>query len=420
MWPFTRSAPGGAPAAAPEAESRAGLGGADVPVTADQWLMSLGWDGIVQGAGGVTVTLDRAMTIPAFAAACNFLAGTLAALPLGLYQVTPDGKSTDDKHPAAALLHDAANEEQSSFDWRKALFDDVFQHGRGLSYIEVNGRGDPVNLWPIDPRTAKVRRVNGRRIYEVRDAGVQRYDAGEIVDIAFLLKADRIAHRSPMSLCRDALAMALASSRYGARVFEQGGLPPAVLQGPFQSGQGAARASDDIARALAALADAGRNVLAIPAGHELKSVAFNAEQMQLIELKRFLVEEIARVFALPPVFLQDLTHGTFANTEQQDLHFVKHTLHRWVKQFEQELTLKLFGRTPARKVEANLDGLLRGDIKTRMEAHAQAIQHGIYSPAHAARIEDHPVRPEADRILVQGAMVPIAEAARSGAGQEGQ
>lgn len=401
MWPFPKRNTASTEVRSSQYDQRG------VPVSASDFLERMGWDEVLPGVSGVRVTQEKALGVPAFGAAVNFMSGTLAGLPIGVFEVDEDGGKKAVSHPLSALLHDSPNDEQSSFDWRKYKFDQVFVPGRGLSYIERDGRDQVVNIWPIDSSTCKVKRVNGRRLYEVRDAGLQRYDAHEIIDLAFMQKPDRLGHRGPMKNGRDALAVAIAATDYGAKIFQSGGLPPAALQGPFQSAQSAARASDDVSRAMQKLAAEGKQVLAVPAGHEIKPLGFNAKDMQLIELRRFLIEELARVFSLPPVFLQDLTHGTFTNTEQQDLHFVKHTLHRWVKQFEQELTLKLFGRAPNFKVEMNVDGLLRGDIKTRMEAHASAIQHGIYSPAHAAKIEDHPHRKEADRILVQGAMMPI-------------
>src|SRR3546814_3366020 len=98
------------------------------------------------------------------------------------------------------------------------------------------------------------------------------------------------------------------------------------------------------------------------------------------------VLEIARAFQLPPVFLQDLSKGTFANTEQQDLFFVKHLIGQWAKRFEQQLNLKLFGqRRTTRKVEHNLDGLMRGDFKARAEAVARLVQGGVYTPAQIGR-----------------------------------
>jgi HK97 family phage portal protein len=116
---------------------------------------------------------------------------------------------------------------------------------------------------------------------------------------------------------------------------------------------------------------------------------------------------VARIYSLPPVFLQDLTNGTFSNTEQQDLHFVKHTIRRWVEQTEAELNLKLFGRKTNLYVEFNVDGLLRGDLKTRMEAHATSIQNAIRTPNEVRDIENMPKMDNGDDLMIQGATVPI-------------
>jgi len=133
-------------------------------------------------------------------------------------------------------------------------------------------------------------------------------------------------------------------------------------------------------------------------------------------LQRFSIEQIARIYNLPPIFLQDLTHGTFSNTEQQDLHFVKHTVKRWVEQTEAELNLKLFGRGSAYFVEFNLDGLMRGDLATRMQAHATAIQNGIRTPNEVRKIENLPPLPGGDDLMIQGATVPLTSQGGADAG----
>jgi HK97 family phage portal protein len=123
-----------------------------------------------------------------------------------------------------------------------------------------------------------------------------------------------------------------------------------------------------------------------------------------------MIEQIARIYSIPPTFLQDLTHGTFSNTEQQDLHFTKHTIKRWIEQFEQEMNLKLFGRNSnSQFVEMNVDGLLRGDFKTRMDGYAQGIQNAILTPNEARRRENLPDDAGGDGLLVQGATVPLGQ-----------
>ena len=156
------------------------------------------------------------------------------------------------------------------------------------------------------------------------------------------------------------------------------------------------------------MAREGRSVLALPSGHELKSVGFSPDDMQLIELQRFCIEQIARIYSLPPVFLQDLSNGTYSNVEQQDLHFVKHTLRRWIEQTEQEMNLKLFGRESNKEVRFNVDSLLRGDLKTRMEGHATSIQNGIKTPNEVREIEGLDPQESGDDLMIQGATVPIS------------
>ena len=374
------------------------------PVSANDFLQIMGW-GDLYASSGVTVNVDTALGVPAVWAAVNFIAGTIAGLPLHVYRKNEDGGRSKVESELSLILHDVINEDMSSFEWRKYLFEQVLTGGRAVTYIERNGLGQIVNLYPLDPTKVRVERLlDGRKIYRVN---ARVYESSEILDMPFMLKPNMTDARGPISQNKDAIGMAIAASRYGSKAFQSGGIPPAVLQGPFGSGAAANRASEDVAATTLKLAKEGRPIMALPLGHELKTIGFNPEQMQLLELQRFSIEQIARIYSLPPVFLQDLTHGTFSNTEQQDLHFVKHTVKRWVEQFEQEMNLKFFGRGSEFYVEFNVDGLLRGDLKSRMEAYATSIQNGIRTPNEVRAIENMEAMPNADNLMIQGATVPL-------------
>ena len=378
----------------------------NAPVSAEDFLQVMGW-GEMTASAGVTVNVDTALGVPAVWSAVNFLSGTLAGLPLHVYRKTNNGRERVNG-PLETILHDTANDSMSSFEWRKYMYDQIFTGGRCVTYIERSRNGAIKNLWPLDPNYTRVEhRSDGKRQVRVYLHKGHTYSASEVLDIPFMLKSNGLDVRGPISTNRDAIGMAIAASRYGAKAFQSGGIPPVVLQGPFQSGAAASRASDDVAKTTAKLAREGRPVMALPLGHEMKQIGFNPEQMQLIELQRFSIEQIARIYSLPPVFLQDLTHGTFSNTEQQDLHFVKHTLKRWIEQTEHELNLKLFPRGSDRYVEFNVDGLLRGDFQTRMQGHATAIQNGIETPNEARTMENRPNLDGGDNLMIQGATVPI-------------
>ena len=375
----------------------------NAPVSANDFLQIMGW-GDFEASSGVTVNVDTALGVPAVWSAVNFLSGTLAGLPLNVYKKTEAGREKFEGE-ISGILHNVVNDGMSSFEWRKYIFEQVLTGGRSVTYIERNGRGEVVNLYPIDPTKVRVERLNtGRKTYRI-DSKV--YEANEVIDLPFMLKANGLDVRGPIASNKDAIGMAIAASRYGSKAFQSGGIPPVVIQGPFQSGAAADRASEDVAKTTAKLAREGRPVMALPLGHEMKQIGFNPDQMQLIELQRFSIEQVARIYSLPPVFLQDLTNGTFSNTEQQDLHFVKHTIRRWVEQTEAELNLKLFGRKTNLYVEFNVDGLLRGDLKTRMEAHATSIQNAIRTPNEVRDIENMPKMDNGDDLLIQGATVPI-------------
>lgn len=373
------------------------------PVSATDFLQTMGWGDPVSSAG-ITVTIDNALGVPAVWSAVNFLAGTIAGLPLQVYRRTAEGRERV-TGGVAPILNENANDDMSSFEWLKYTFEQTFTGGRGITYIERKADGTITNLWPLDPNKVRVERMlDGRKQYKTSN---RVYSSKEIIDLPFMLKANGTDVRGPIMTNKDAIGMAIAASRYGSKAFQSGGIPPAVLQGPFQSGAAASRASDDVAKTMQKLAAQGRALMALPLGHELKTIGFNPEQMQLIELQRFSIEQVARIYSLPPVFLQDLTHGTFSNTEQQDLHFVKHTIKRWVEQAEAEINLKLFGRGSDLYAEFNVDGLLRGDFKTRMEAHATAIQNGIRTPNEVRDIENLPPRDEGGNLMIQGATVPM-------------
>lgn len=362
-------------------------------------------------AGSASVSMEEALGVPAVWAAVNFLSGTLAGLPLNVYDRDTKGIKKKVRgtaaNPVVAMLHDAVNDDLTSFQWRYDMMNAVLTDGRFVTYIERNDRGQPINLFPMPGATVK-RMADGRKEYTVKINGKEKkYDQADVLDLTFMLKPDLLTARSPLRMCSVAIGKAVNGNEYGSKLFKNGGLPAFALTGPFQSGAAAKRAATDVADAAKEAAQKGGQVLAIPDGHSLTPLGSDPEKMQMIEAQRFAVEEVARIYSLPPTFLQDLTHGTFSNTEQQDLHFVKHTLKRWVEQIEQEMNLKFFGRGASRFVEFNLDGLLRGDYKTRMEGNSTAIQTGQLTPNEARALDNREPLPGGEKLFIQGATVPL-------------
>jgi HK97 family phage portal protein len=351
------------------------------------------------------VTVDSALGVPAFAAGVAFLSRTLAALPLHSFRRTDNGpqRMTD---KVAGILHSAPNDDEDSFKLRQYFWQQVFTGGRGLIFIERGGRSVE-GLWSIDPTKTTVRRVNGRLVYKFEN---KEYPASDVIDVPFMLKSNGVGHYGPVALGGKAIQLAIAMNDYGSNFFAGGGVPPLSLKGPMPSGpEGVKRAKSDIKLAIDGAKSNGDPIFPIPAGYSLDPVGFDPAKGQMIDARKFQVLEIARLLQLPPNFLADLSHASFSNVEQNDLYLVKHLVGQWAKAFEGQANLKIYGRGSNRYCEHNLDGLLRGDFKTRMEGYARAVQTAQLTPNEVRAKENLPkiANPAADQLHIQGATVPL-------------
>lgn len=362
-----------------------------------------------------SVTMKEAMSLPAVWDAINFLSAAMAGLPIDVFSAT-DAEGGDDKQkgPLAMLLNAAVNDTTTSFSWRETFFSQVFGPGRGFSYIERGKDGMPINIFPMEYDRTTMRRARGAVFYDYleSDGTTKTYSARDVIDIAYLLKPDFVNCYNPVLTCAAAIKQGLNANRYALTVFGKSGIPPYVLKGPFTAAKAMAAAAADLMKVTRRSAQEGQPILPIPSGHDLVRLGDDPEKMQLTPVQIFAVGQVARIYQIPPVFLQELSKGNYNNIEHQDLHLVKHTLRRWVKKFEQELNLKLFGRNAQFYVKLNLDGIQRGDFKTRIEGIVKAIQNGLLTPNEGRALDNRAAKPGGDVLLIQGATVPLEMAGK--------
>lgn len=350
------------------------------------------------------VTIDTALEVPSNWCAVNFLSRMMASLPLHLFKKAGDTAQRVDGD-LQMLLNEAPNPEWTSQGWREYMWSQVFTGGRGASWIERQGN-KVLAIWPMDPDHTSVRRRNGRKFYRFDN---KEYPAADVIDVTFLLKRNQLDVYSPIYKNKRAIALMLAMIDYASSFFASGGTPPLSLEGPLPQGPDAfKRAQADIQRAIDLAKQSGSPFFGMPPGHKLNPIGIDPQKGQAIEARQFQISESSRIWGLPPVFLHDLAHGTFNNTEQQDLQLVKHVVTHWAGKFEQELNLKLFGqRSRARHVEHNVDGVQRGDFKSRVEGIARAIQTAQMTPNEARKLENREPMPDGDTLYIQGATVPL-------------
>lgn len=371
------------------------------------------WASVV-GLGGIelpAVTTDSALQVPAVSAAVSFLSRSMANLTLQLHKSTEAG-SERITGGLATLIEEAPNPEWDSFRLREYFWTQVFTGGRGLLWIERSG-SNIIGIWPITtPGGVTIKRdALGRTSYDV---GGKVYPASDVIDVPFMLKSDGLGHYGPIVIGAKVIQLAIAMGDYAAKFFAGGGVPPLALEGPLPAGAEAMkRAMADIHRAIETAKGEDKPIFPMPPGYKLTPVGFDPDKGQMTEARRFVVEEIARIWGVPPWFLQDLTRANFANSENQDLSFVKHLVAHWANKLEQQMNLKLFGqRNGKRYVRHNVDSLLRGDFKTRADAVASLVNCGVYTPNIGAKYmgqEPH-TDPAADELYMQGGMVPLGTA----------
>lgn len=401
MWPFTRNKEAEEARTSPESPTFN---------LSDPNLLAILWGDYGKTGTGILVNAQVALQVSSVWSAVNFIASTIAALPLDLYERNGDDRKHVNGGSLAGILHDWVNEDRlTSFEWRRLSMQNILLHGRSFTFVQRDGAGKALNLYPLNPREVRVEKQGNNRVYRYQDK--KNYAAADIIDVPWMLAEDGLSHYVPVQQFKQAISLALALESYACKFFENGGIPPLALHGPMPTTPaGAKRASQDVDAALKSAQQDKRNILVLPSGHELKPIGVDPRDSQMEEGRRFCVEEFARWFGLPPVFLQDLSRATFTNSEQQDLHFVKHSLIQWLKRWEQELNAKLFGRTNTKNfVEFNQDYLLRGDFASRMAGYASGIQNGFLEPNEVRAMENRPASSQdgADKLYIQGATVPL-------------
>lgn len=398
-----------------EAESRASLENPSTSIANPAaWLMEA--FGAVPTIAGPMVSERTALNCTAVYACVRILAETVASLPLGVYErLEPRGKKQAPEHPAHRLLHDEPNPDMTSLVFRETLMSHAVLWGNAYAVINWSGAGEPIELIPIEPHRVKVGRGPDRRkVYQV--SGV---NGTEIIGDRHMIHVpglgyDGLVGYSVIQMLRQACGLALAAEEFGARFFSNGANMGGVLEHPNALGD---KALENLRQSWMArsggLANAHKPAI-LEEGMQWKQTSIPPEDAQFLETRKFQTTEFARAFRVPPHMLADLDKATFSNIEHQGLEFEKHSIRRWLVAFEQEFNRKLFLPSERRRyyAEHNVNGLLRGDVKSRYDAYAVGRQNGWLSANDIRERENENPIDGGDVYLVNGNMMPAEQAGR--------
>ncbi len=327
---------------------------------------------------GVQVSEDNALTFSAVYAAVRIISETIASIPLNVYQADGETRVKAVGHPVQDLLAKAPNSVSSTFTFREAMASNLVLHGNAYAKIEMNAAGRPTALIPLNPMKVEVKVVEGEKVYVFDEKHTYLdYEILHFVGLSF----NGLIGKSPLAMAREAVAIGLAAQEYGARFYSNGANAGGVITAPGRlNTEVVKRLRESWNRAQSGLGSSHSTAI-LEEGMKYEKIGLDPEAAQFLQSRKFQVNEIARIFRIPPSYLADLENSsTRANTEQQAIQFVRDCITPYVRRMEVELNRKLF-----REDEPNLyayftmEGLMRGDQKARYEAYAVARNWGWLS-----------------------------------------
>ena len=374
-------------------------------------------------SSGKSVTERSAMQMTAVYSCVRILAEAVAGLPLHLYRYNKEGgKEKAIDHPLYLLLHDEPNPEMSSFVFRETLMTHLLLWGNAYAQIIRNGKNEIIALYPLMPNKMSVDRDENGHLYYTYYRGsdeairskesmvtLQPADVLHIPGLGF----DGLVGYSPIAMAKNAIGMAIACEEYGAKFFANGAAPGGVLEHPGTI-KDPQRVRESWQSTFGGSGNANK-IAVLEEGMKYTPIGISPEQAQFLETRKFQINEIARIFRVPPHMVGDLEKSSFSNIEQQSLEFVKYTLDPWVIRWEQSLMRALLSATEKADyfVKFNLEGLLRGDYQSRMNGYAIGRQNGWMSANDIRELENLdriPAEEGGDLYLINGNMLPLKDA----------
>ena len=381
--------------------------------------------------GGTTsgkyVNERTSMQMTAVYCCVRILSEAVAGLPLHLYRYTDvGGKEKAADHPLYFLLHDEPNAEMTSFVFRETMMTHLLLWGNSYSQIIRNGKGDVIGLYPLMPDRMSVDRDESGRLYYEYTRSEEDAKTISGRDMTVRLAPEDVLHipglgfdglvgYSPIAMAKNAIGLAIATEEYGSKFFANGAAPSGVLEHPGVL-KDPAKLRDSWTQTFGGSSNANK-VAVLEEGVKYTPISISPNEAQFLETRKFQIDEIARIFRVPPHMLADLEKSSFSNIEQQSLEFVKYTLEPWLVRFEQSAARALLKPEEKSKyfIKFNVDGLLRGDYKSRMDGYAIARQNGWMSANDIRRLEqldEIPADEGGDLYLVNGNMVPLTDAGK--------
>lgn len=364
---------------------------------------------------GKSVTVQSAIQLSTVYACVRVISETIASLPLGIYETVNDGNEKATDHPLYRLLHDEPNSEMTSFVFREVMLAHLLLYGNSYSQIIRSGKNQVIGLYPLLPDHMDVDRDSKGNLtytYTTSDGKTVVMKPRDVLHIPGL-GFDGVMGYSPIALEKNAIGLGIASEEYGSKFFSNGARPSGILTHP-NTVKNPKALRESWNSAYGGSSNSNR-VAILEEGMKFEPIAIPNNEAQFLETRKFQVDEICRIFRVPPHLVGNLEHATFSNIEHQSIDFAVHTIRPWLVRIEQAMNRALLSDQEKGRffVQFNIDGLMRGDYKSRMEGYAIGRQNGWLSANDIRALENQnpiPADQGGDAYLVNGNMISISTA----------
>jgi HK97 family phage portal protein len=364
-------------------------------------------------AAGVIVSHATALMIASVHNAVSLISQDVSSLPCNVYKRLPSGGGARfPGHPLNKLLSECANPEMTAFEFKAALLVNMLLSGGGFAEITRDQIGRPAQLWLVtSDRVVPQRDRTGQLEYRVRQSGGPDVitPASNMIHIKGL-SPDGVIGYDTVQLARETLGLALAAERSGAKFFSQGAQIGGVLSTPALSEQAQINLRKSIESRHAGADNAGK-LLLVPPGSTFTGTTVTPRDGQVLELRLYLVREVARFFKLPVSMLGDLERSTFSNHSEEKLSYFTSCLRPLLVRVEQELNMKLLSESErqALRIEFNVNGFLRSDSESRGNFYQQMLMSGAMSVNEVRALENLPPVPGGDVPRVPMNTEPVSQ-----------
>lgn len=338
---------------------------------------------------GVNVTADSAMSHSAVWACVRLLASTASTLPLDLVRVSGDVR---EPLPAPALLRRPSVYVPVS-GWVYQSMASLLLRGNAYGWVaQTDARGVPTQVEILHPDSVRVVRQSDRWVWYVERDEVERWPAGPLWHVPGLLDPGCPVGLSPIMFARQTIGAGLAAEQFAAQFFGDGAHPTAVLttDQALQPDQAVA-----VKRRFAEVLGGSREPAVLGAGLDYKPIQVSPDESQFLETQRFSVEQVCRVFGVPPEMIGAASSGssvTYANRTERVQDFLTFSLSPWLARMEEALSglFPSFATSRTQQVKFNTGALLRADTKARYETYQVALSSGILTLDEVRALEDLP------------------------------